>query len=107
MEKLVNIIFEIINWYENTAVRKDDPSEIADLKIYQRRAVATGCLVAVLAGLSMFVDSTAPESGTMSVVIAPLFSFIDTGVTYALLAATIVCLYYAGRSLYIYTQIGD
>lgn len=106
MEKLVNIIFEIINWYENTAVRKDDPSEIAELKIYQRRAVATGCLVVVLAGVAMFVDSTGPEKGRMSVVIAPLFSFIDMGVTYALLAVTIVCLYYAGRSLYSYIRIG-
>lgn len=106
MEKLINILLGISNWYENTTVRAHDPIEIADLKVCERRVVGAFILAIFFAGLSAFVAAKIPSQGDVfALVLAPALSYISKGLALACLATTIGCLYYAGRGIYHYIHI--
>ena len=105
MEKLINILFGILNWYEGTLVRADDPVEIADMKMCERRAVGTFFLGIAFAGLSTIIPGNIPQGDKLGLALAPLFSYLDKGLTLASLAAIVACIYFVGRGLYRYFLI--
>lgn len=106
MEKLINLLLGILNWYENTRVRAHDPDEIADMKVCERRVIGTFILAIFFAGLSMLAAAKIPsQGGIFALAFAPILSYASQGFALAGLAAIIGCFYYAGRGIYRYIQI--
>lgn len=108
MEKLLNLIIDICNWYENTTVRRDDPIEVADIKKSERGLVRTSIYAVFIVFLMVLIDSklTLVSSKTASMVIVPFLSQVAIALSWALLATALVFMYYLIRIIYCYPNIG-
>ena len=108
MEKLLNLIMEICNWYENTTVRRDDPFEIADIKKSERGLVRTSIYAIGIVFFIFIVDTkiTQMNSSAVSMVMAPLLSQVATVLSWALIGAMGAFIYYLIRYIYLYRSIG-
>lgn len=108
MEKLINLVMDIFNWYENTTVRRDDPFEIADIKKSERGLVRTFIYAVGIVFLIFLVDTkmTSVNSKAASMVLVPILSQAATALSWALIVAIGAFMYYLIRYIYRYRSLG-
>lgn len=109
MEKLINLVMDIFNWYENTTVRRDDPFEIADIKKSERGLVKTFIYAVGIVFLMLLVDAkmtSENSSKAASIVLGPLLSQAATLLSCALIGAIGAFMYYLIRYIHRYRSLG-
>lgn len=65
MEKLINVLLAIWNWYENTTVREGDPEEIAGLKRCELGMVKTSACFLVAEIAYVWLESPVPNKASV------------------------------------------
>lgn len=106
MERIVNLLFGILNWHENTTVRKHDPKEIKDLKRCERRAVGSFLLTILLAAIYVWLVDQIPTQGSPFVLaLTPVFSYITEGLAFASATMAAISIYYLGKGIYCYVTL--
>ncbi len=106
MEKIINLFIGILNWYENTTVRKGDPDEIAGLKRCERGMVKTSASFLLVGILYVWIESAIPQiSGAVVTVLGPLIALLIQGVAYAMVALAIGFIWYFAKAMYLFRVI--
>lgn len=107
MEKIINLLFGIFNWYENTTARRNDPKEIKDLKRCERRAAGSLLLTILLAAIHLWLVNQMPSQGNpFALALMPVFAYITAGLAFASATMAAISIYYLGKGIYGYITIG-
>lgn len=106
MEKLLNLLFAVVCWYENTTVRRSDPDEMKDFKRCERGTAVYIVLTGVFSMLYLWLANQLPfQGGPVIQALTPLFMYITYGAAWLAVGSALTAFYYLGKSIYTYISL--
>lgn len=105
MEKLIDVVIAIGNWWENTKTRKFDPDELVTLKRSERLIAFYLVVSLVLFIVALSVERDVPEATGHMLPVAVIHAYILKGVALLPLASLGMLLFHLARGAWAYRRL--
>ncbi|MGE8450149.1 MAG: hypothetical protein ACN6OP_05880 [Pseudomonadales bacterium] len=105
MEKLLDVVIAIGNWWENTTPRDLDPDELVTLKRSARLIAFYSVVSLILFVLALSVERDGPEATGYMLPFATIRAYFLTGILLAPIASIGMLLFHLARGAWAYRRL--
>ncbi|RWA52096.1 hypothetical protein AU476_19220 [Cupriavidus sp. UYMSc13B] len=102
MEKLIDVVIAIGNWWDNTTPRDLDPDELVTLKRSERFSALYSVVSLILFVIALSVERDVPEATGYMLPFATIHAFILKGILLAPVASIGMLLFHLARGAWAY-----